>query len=213
MRITILGANGNMGRRISKEAIDRGHTVTAVVRHGSEMPAMDLPVKTLQADATNAEEIKRLCCNCDVLVTATRPQPGHEHELVKTTALLLKALANSGIRLLISGGAASLQIPDRDNRLLLDDERYMPRSVLPIGRACLQQYELCLANESVDWTYVSPSALLVAGERSSRFRIGTDELLIDATGRSHISMEDLAVALLDEIETPRYIRRRFTVGY
>jgi putative NADH-flavin reductase len=213
MRITILGANGNMGRRIINEAINRGHDVTAVIRHGSEAPLMELPVKYVHGDATDAEEIKRLCCNCDVLVTATRPQTGHEHELVKTTALLLKTLAFSSIRLLISGGAASLKIPDRDNRLLLDDERYMPRSVLPIGRACLQQYELCLANDSVDWTYVSPSALLVAGERSMKFRIGGDELLTDSSGRSHISMEDLAVALLDEIETPRHIRRRFTVGY
>lgn len=145
MRITVLGAAGNMGRRIMKEARNRGHKLTAVVRHGSDEPLSDHPLKIIQADATDADDVQLICCNTEVVVAATRPQPGSEHELVKTTALLLKTLSHSATRLLISDGA--------------------------------------------------------------------DELLIDDSGRSVISMEDMAVALLDEIERPRHIRRRFTVGY
>jgi len=213
MRITVLGAAGNMGRRIMKEASNRGHKLTAVVRHGSDEPLSEHPLKIIQADATDADDVQLICCDTEVVVAATRPQPGSEHELIKTTALLLKTLSHSATRLLISGGAASLKIPDRQQQLLLDDSRYMPRSALAIGRACLQQYELCQANYTVDWTYLSPSALLVPGQRSNNFRVGADELLIDDSGRSVISMEDMAVALLDEIERARHIRRRFTVGY
>lgn len=89
----------------------------------------------------------------------------------------------------------------------------MPESAMAIGRACLEQLELCRASSGVDWTYLSPSALLVSGERTGKFRIGTDELITDANGLSRISMEDLAVALLDEVEQARFIKRRFTAGY
>ena len=213
MQISIIGAAGNMGRRIMNEAISRGHSITAVLRRGSDEPIIDHPVSFLHGDATEIADIERFTRNAEVVVAATRPQPGLEYELVKTTALLLKVLAHSSTRLLISGGAASLRVPDRNNQLLLNDSRYMPRSVLPIGRACVQQLELCKASESVNWTYLSPSALLVPGERTNKFRMADDDLLTDEAGRSIISMEDLAVALLDEIEQPRHIRRRFTVGY
>lgn len=213
MRITIIGAAGNMGQRITAEAVTRGHDVSAAVRAGGEDPVSDYPVRFIHGDATKADDVLRFCSNTDVVVAATRPRSGFEFELVKTTALLLKTLAHSTTRLLISGGAASLEVPDREQRLLLHDSRYMPRSVMPIGQACVQQLQLCRSNDSVDWTYLSPSALLMPGERTNNFRLGEDELLTDASGRSMISMEDLAVALVDEIEQPRHIRRRFTAGY
>ena len=213
MKITLFGAAGNMGRRISREALDRGHDLTAVVRGKDESVISDERVRVAQGDATRLEDVERLCSDAEIVIAATRPPAGHETQLLESTATLLKALSHTSTRLLISGGAASLFVPDHVDRLLIQDSRYMPESAMAIGQACLEQLELCRASIAVDWTYLSPSALLVPGERTGKFRLGTDELITDANGLSRISMEDLAVALLDEAEQARFIRRRFTAGY
>lgn len=213
MKITLFGAAGNMGRRISREALVRGHDLTAVVRGRDASIVSDKKMHVALGDATRPEDVERLCADAELVIAATRPPAGHETQLLESTAALLKALSHTSTRLLISGGAASLLVPDRDGRLLIQDSRYMPESAMAIGRACLEQLELCRASSGVDWTYLSPSALLVSGERTGKFRIGTDELITDANGLSRISMEDLAVALLDEVEQARFIKRRFTAGY
>ena len=89
---------------------------------------------------------------------------------------------------------------------------FLPDSVLPIARACQAQYELCLAEREADWCYLSPPAMLMPGDRSGRYRTGGDVLLTDPAGQSRISMEDFAVALLDEAETPHHAGERFTVA-
>lgn len=213
MRITLFGAAGNMGRRITNEAVNRGHKLTAVVRDYNELVAENSLVSVARGDATNLEDVVRYCATADVVIAATKPPAGFESQLLKSTAVLLGCLANTPTRLIISGGAASLHIPDKPNSLLLHDNRYMSESALAIGKACLDQLNLCRASSNVNWTYLSPSALLVPGQRTENFRLGTDELLIDASGRSSISMEDLAVALLDEAEQAQYVKRRFTAGY
>ena len=151
----------------------------------------------VQGDATNLEDVAHYCASAEVVIAATKPPDGSESQLLESTSTLLESLANTPIRLIISGGAASLQIPGKPNSLLLHDNRYMSESAIAIGKACLDQLNLCRASKNVHWTYLSPSALLVPGERTGNFRLGADELLIDASGRSSISMEDLAVALLD----------------
>ena len=213
MKITLFGAAGNMGNRISREAVDRGHDLTAVVRGRDESVISDERVRIAQGDATRLEDVERLCSDAEIVIAATRPPAGQETQLLESTATLLKALSHTSTRLLISGGAASLFVPDHVGRLLIQDSRYMPESAMAIGQACLEQLELCRASIGVDWTYLSPSALLVPDERTGKFRLGTDELITDSNGISRISMEDLAVALLDEAEQARFIRRRFTAGY
>lgn len=213
MKITLFGATGKMGRRIATEAVNRGHELTAVVRDYNEQLVANSLMRVVRGDARNLEDVARYCEGADVVVAATKPPPGSEAQLLESTSTLLEALANTPIRLIISGGAASLRIPDKANSLLLHDNRYMSESAIAIGKACLDQLELCRASENVNWTYLSPSALLVPGERTGNYRLGVDELLIDASGRSSISMEDLAVALLDEAEQAEYVKRRFTAGY
>ncbi|MFC0601849.1 NAD(P)-dependent oxidoreductase [Streptomyces palmae] len=211
MRITVFGAAGNVGRRVVSEALSRGHEVTAVVRDSSR--AADLPaaarIRTGRAD--RADEVAELTTGQDLVISATRPAPGSEPELVATARALMAGLARSGVRLLLVGGASSLKVPGTGGTV--EEAPDFPAELRPIARACTAQLEVCRAEQGVDWTYLSPPALLEPGERTGRFRLGTDELLVDAEGNSAVSMEDLAIALLDEAENPRHHRTRFTIGY
>jgi uncharacterized protein len=200
MRITVFGASGSVGREVVTEARARGHEVTPVTRKGP-----------IAGDATNVEDVIRLSAGQDLVISATRPAPGRESELAAATRALLAGLATTGTRLLLVGGAASLAVPGTGGTVL--DAPDFPLSLRGIALACNEQLATCRADSTVDWTYLSPPALLEPGDRTGGYRLGTDELLLDADGHSAISTADLAVALLDEAEDPRHRRRRFTVGY
>lgn len=212
MRITIFGAAGNVGSRVVAEALARGHDVTAVVRDQARADALPGAAAVRVGDARNADDVSALSAGADVVVAATRPVPGRERELVETTQTLLAGLTDSGTRLLISGGAGSLTVPGTDGLTVVDDPDYLSPAYRDLARACVDQLETCRGETRVDWTYLSPPALLEPGERTGHYRLGTDELLVDEQGASRISMEDLAVALVDEIERPRHRGRRFTVA-
>ncbi|MFJ9774611.1 NAD(P)-dependent oxidoreductase [Kitasatospora sp. NPDC101157] len=212
MRITVFGATGNVGRRVVTEALDRGHEVTAVVRDPAKPHGLPSIVTVAVGDASSAEDVARISAGQDLVITATRPAPGSEHELAVATRGLLAGLAGTGVRLLAVGGAGSLVVPGTDGTILVDSPGF-PDEIRPIALACGEQLDLYRADEKVDWTYLSPAAMLEPGERTGRFRLGLDELLVDAEGNSAISMEDLAVVLLDEAERPVHRRTRFTAGY
>ncbi|MDQ7802925.1 NAD(P)H-binding protein [Amycolatopsis sp. A133] len=210
MRITVFGAAGAVGRRVVAEALTRGHEVTAVVRDPRR--AADLPpaatVRT--GDAAKPGDVTSLARGQDLVITATRPAPGREPELAEATRGLLEGLAGTGVRLVAVGGAATLRTPG--GTTVLDDPAF-PTELRPIAAACRDQHEVYRADTGVGWTYASPPLLLEPGERTGRYRLGGDDLLADADGRSAISMEDFAIALLDEAERPRHHRTRFTVAY
>jgi hypothetical protein len=147
-----------------------------------------------------------------VVISATRPVAGQEHELAIAAKGLTAGLAGSGVRLLIVGGAASLTLPGSPDTLLVDGPDF-PADIRPIALACNEQLDVVRASTDLDWVYLSPPAVLEPGTRTGKYRLGKDELLTDPTGASFISMEDLAVALIDEAEQPRHHRTRFTVGY
>ncbi|MEV5709104.1 NAD(P)H-binding protein [Actinoallomurus sp. NPDC052274] len=212
MRITVFGAAGGVGRRVVAEALSRGHEVTAVVRDPARFAEPPAGARVRTADARNPEDVARLAAGQDVVITATRPAPGSEHELVTAVKALLAGLAGTGVRLLVVGGAATLTVPGTGGLAVVDEPGF-PAAWRDIALACADQLAACQAETGVDWTYLSPPALLEPGERTGAYRLGTDELLTDAEGRSWISMEDLAVALLDEAERPRHHRRRFTVAH
>lgn len=212
MRILVFGATGNVGRRVVTEALARGHEVTAVVRNPARVDEIPEGATPRIGDAAKAAEVAALTAGQDVVITATRPAPGKEQDLVETTESLLAGLARSDVRLLVVGGAGSLSVPDGNGTLVIDDPRFVPPAWRAIAQACTEQLEACRAATAVDWAYLSPPALLEPGTRTGRYCLGTDELLIDEEGRSAISMEDLAVALLDEAERPRHHRARFTVA-
>jgi uncharacterized protein len=197
VRITVFGAFGSVGRRVVQEARRRGHEVTAVSRRGRAGAEV--------GDARVVADVVRLSAGADLVISATRPGDGYEGELVDAARALLAGVAETGVRLLLVGGAASLVTPEGHT---VQDAPDFPDELKAIARACAEQLDVCRADRAADWTYLSPPVVLEPGARTGAFRLGGDEQVGVA-----ISIEDLAVALVDEAETPRYRGARFTVGY
>ncbi|GIJ12099.1 NAD(P)-dependent oxidoreductase [Micromonospora andamanensis] len=208
MRITVVGATGMVGSRVLREALNRGHHVTAVFR---SQPPATLPPAVIAArgDAMDANQMKNLFADADAIVGATRPAPGAENTVTATTHALLDAAAATGIRILLVGGSAPLLSPS--GGLVLDDPRYVPPAVRDIAAASAAQLDVCRTH-AADWVYLSPPALLEPGVRTGGYRRGGATLMVAPDGSSRISAEDLAVAAVDEVERPGG-DRHFTVGY
>ncbi len=162
-------------------------------------------------DASDASAVAELAQGHDVVISATRPQAGREDELVQAAKGLLNGLRSSGIRLIVVGGAGSLIVPGTG--LTVAEQPGFPAAYRAIAEACNEQYAVVRAGSEVDWTYVSPPDLLEPGVRTGQYRLGADELVVAADGTSSVSMEDFAVALVDEAERGQHRGRRFTVGY
>ncbi|GAB3840043.1 NAD(P)H-binding protein [Micromonospora andamanensis] len=208
MRITVVGATGMVGSRVVREALGRGHDVTAVFR-GQRPAALPPAVIAARGDAMDVDQMKRLFTDADAIVGATRPAPGAENTVTATTHALLDAAAATGIRILLVGGSAPLLSPSGGS--VLDDPRYVPPAVRDIAAASAAQLDVCRAH-AADWVYLSPPALLEPGARTGRYRRGGTALVVAPDGTSRISAEDLAVAVLDEVERPGE-ERHFAVGY
>ncbi|MFT5549377.1 MAG: putative NADH-flavin reductase [Candidatus Azotimanducaceae bacterium] len=213
MKITILGAAGNAGSRLVAEAQSRGHEVTAVVRNESAINNLPTGINIITGDAANVADVVRVSTSQDVVISAIRPESGRESDMISTTQSLMDGLAQTGVRLLVVGGAATLTVPGTDGKTVLEDSNYLPIFARHIGKASAEQFEVCLAETRVDWAYLSPAADFAPGQRTGNFRLGSDELLVDAEGVSKISMEDAAVVLINEAERPSHQRTRFTAAY
>ena len=213
MRIIIFGAAGDVGSRVVAEALSRGHEITAVVRDPAQFSKLPAKVKARSGDAGNIEDVARLAAGHDLVISAIRPPDGREKQLVTLTKAILDGASQSNIRVLVVGGAASLKMPGQGDETVLTAPGFLPEAVVDIARACFAQHEACRADTRADWTYISPSAMLTPGIRTGAYRLGSDELLTDESGVSAISMEDFAVALLDEAEHPQHHRTRFTAAY
>lgn len=213
MRITVFGATGNVGSRVVAEALSRGHEVTAIMRDPTRLHGLNASANIRTGDAGNSEDVARLSAGQDLVITATRPPSGKERELVAITESLFSGLTETKVRLLIVGGAGGLTVPGDSNALVVDDPRYVGPAWRGIALACTEQLEVCRVQFRANWTYLSPPAMLMPGERTGTFRVGKDELLVDSEGNSSISIEDFAVALIDEAEQPKHPQARFTVAY
>lgn len=213
MRITIFGATGNMGRRVIEEALSRGHEVTGVARNREGFSKLPSSVDAQIGDANKLDDVVKLSSGQDVVINTMRPSPGSEDGIEQTTKTLMDGLAISGVRLLVSGGAGSLIVPGTQGKKVIEDPRYLPVSARDVAQASMKQYNICLSEDRVDWTYFSPAANLVSGKRTGLFRLGTNELIVDKNGSSTISMEDFATVILDEAESPKYHRTRITAAY
>jgi len=213
MKITLFGATGNVGTRVINEALLRGHEVTAVLRNNTRAKEINTNVRVVIGDANNVEDVVKWSAGQDIVISATRPPQGSEHQLVDTTRSLLTGLEQSKVRLLLVGGAASLIVPNSNGTLVVEDTELVPSAWRDIALACLEQHKLCQENKSVNWSYLSPPAIIIPGVRTGSFRTGTDELLVNKQGKSTISFEDFAIALIDEAELVKNYRKRFTVAY
>jgi len=213
MKITVLGVAGNVGRRIVNEALSRGHEVTAVVRSFNRTRALPPAAIEKIGNATKIEDIVRLSAGQDLVINATRSATSNVEEVVNVTKAIMEGLASTGVRLLIVGGAASLTVPGGNGKKVIDAPQFLAPSLRHIGEASFAQYETSLQERRVDWSYLSPPADLKPGKRTGKYRLGRDELVVDCHGTSSLSIEDLAVVVLDEAENPRHHQTRFTAAY
>jgi putative NADH-flavin reductase len=203
-KIAILGITGRVGSRIANELLQRGHTVTGVARKIEGVESR--PGLTLKAaDAISADALIPLLRGHDALISATHFAGGPD------ASTLIAAATQAGVpRLLVVGGAGSLEVAP--GKALLDTPGF-PDAYKAEAQAGAAMLRALRSDGELDWTFLSPSALLEPGERTGKFRLGGDVLLSDANGKSWISMEDYAIAMADEVEAPRHSRRRFTAGY
>ncbi|WP_043362868.1 NAD(P)-dependent oxidoreductase [Belnapia sp. F-4-1] len=202
MKIALLGATGRAGSRLLAELLRRGHAVTAIARHPEGLaPAPSLT--PARGDAADEASLAALLAGHDAAISALPFAGTDPHRL-------LRAMKAAGIsRYLVVGGAGSLEVAP--GQLLIDAPGFPAeyRAEASAGRAFL---DILRGEAALDWTFLSPAAIFEPGRRTGRFRLGTDALLTDAGGNSRISMEDYAIALVDELEHPAHSRRRFTVA-
>ena len=213
MKIIVFGARGDVGSRIVSEALARNHTVTAVVRNEAQVHALPSAATAAIADVADTIQLSELMTGHDVAISALRPPEGQEDSLVALTKSVLTASDQAKVRALVVGGAASLRVPGLNGHTVLTAPGFLPEEVRPIAEACQVQFELCVAEQNAEWTYLCPPAKLTPGVRTGLYRVGSDALLIDADGNSAIAMEDFAVAMIDEAESAQHRRQRFTVAY
>ncbi|MEQ9878520.1 NAD(P)-dependent oxidoreductase [Pectobacterium aroidearum] len=200
--IALIGASGDAGSRILKELSDRGHTVTAIARHPEKIASLP-NVTAKQGDALDKDALVALFKGHDAVVSAVKFGSSDP-------ATLIAAVKAAGVkRYLVVGGAGSLEIAP-GQRLI--DQPDFPDAYRPEASRGAAFLDLLKQEKDLDWSFLSPSAEFVPGQRTGTFRLGKDTLLSNDKGSS-ISFEDYAVALVDEIENPAHSRQRFTVGY
>lgn len=203
MKIAVVGASGNAGSRIVAELANRGHSVSAIARHPEKI-AIRENVTAKQGDVLDQAGLARLFAGHDVAISSV-------HFLDSDPVRLIAAARDSRVgRYLVVGGAGSLEVAPGVRLVTTAGFPVAYKAEAEKGGAFL---DLLRQEKELNWTFLSPSALFVPGERTGKFRLGTDQLLTAADGKSSISFEDFAVALADEIERPAHIRQRFTVGY
>ena len=202
MKIALIGASGNAGSRILTELSRRGHAVTAIARNPAKIPELK-GVTPLQADANDVTGLAAALKGHDVVISSV-------HFSASDPNKLIEAVQAAGVsRYLVVGGAGSLEVAPGLKLIETPEFPAIYKAEAAAGGAFL---DLLRQQASLDWTFLSPSAMFVAGERTGKFRLGGDQLLSNEKGSS-ISFEDYAVAMADEIEKPAHSRQRFTVGY
>jgi putative NADH-flavin reductase len=209
MNIVLYGATGQAGSRILKEALSRGHHVTAITRDPKKLAsATGLTVK--QDDLSDIDKIAATIKGADAVVSAYAPPADKPDEIVGVTQRLVAAVKKAGVpRLIVVGGAGGLEIAPG---VTLIDSGYLPAEWLAIANSHVKALEVLKSSE-IDWTYFAPAAYFVPGERTGKFRLGKDMLISDEKHDSRISLEDYAIALVDELEKPAHRKQRFTIGY
>ena len=207
MNVVLYGATGNSGSSILQELVSRGHRVTAVARDTSKLPAT---VTAAQDDLSSVDKIASVIAAADVVISAYAPPPGDPDALLGVTEREIQAVKKAGnARLIVVGGAGLLEVAPG---VSLIASGHLPEQFLPIAKSHQEALEV-LKKSDVNWTYFSPAAYFVPGERTGKFRLGTTSLITDAKGDSRISFQDYAVALVDEIEKPAHERGQMSIGY
>ena len=203
MKVALIGASGQAGSRLLQELVSRGHSVTAIVRHPEKVPAQP-HVTAKKGDVYDKPGLAALLKGHDAAISSV-------HYTQSDPKLILEAVRESGVkRYFVVGGAGSLEVAP--GKKLIDTPEFPEIYKAEAGKGGEYLELLRKSASDLDWTFLSPSALFIAGERTGKFRLGKDQLLANDQGSS-ISFEDYAIAAVDELEKPKHIRERFTVGY
>lgn len=207
MKIAIVGASGKAGSLILKEAVSRGHNVTAIVRNASKLQDKNTTVFEKDVFDLTADDLTEF----DVVVNAFGAPLGEEQAHVDAGYALIKALKGTKTRLVVVGGAGSLFVDENKTVRLIDTPEF-PDFVKPTAKGQGRNLEELQNVTDLTWTFVSPSAVFDAeGKRTGSYQSGKDHLLVNSEGESYISYADFAIAVVDEVENPKHLNERFTV--
>ena len=213
--VVLIGASGFVGTAILNELLNRGHKVTAIVRDPAKVTASNPNLKVVQADVTDTDVLIEASKGKDAVISAYNPgwkNPNIYEETLKNYPLIVDSVKKAGVeRLLIVGGAGTLFYAPGKMVMDADD---VPAKLLPGIKSLGEFYLNTLRKENdIDWIFLSPAANMTLGERTGKFRIGKDDLVVDVNGDSNISVEDYAMAMVDELEQKHHHKERFTIGY
>ncbi len=213
MKIALIGSTGFVGSAILSELLARGHQVTALARTPAKIAARQ-GLNVAQADVLNPDAVAAAVRGADAVVSAYNPgwtNPDLHDEFLRGSDSITAGTKQAGVkRLVVVGGAGSLFIAPG---VQLVDTPEFPAQWKPGALAAREALNRIRQEKDLDWSFVSPAAHLVPGERRGSYRLGGEELVVDAAGESNLSVADLAVAIVDELEAPKHIQRRFTAAY
>lgn len=212
--VLLLGATGFVGSALLSELLSRGHQVTALVRDPAKLPQHER-LTAVQGDVTDVDALVQAMQSKDAVISAYNPgwtNPNIKRDTEENYPKILRAAKLAGApRLLIVGGAGSLFVAPG---VRVMDTGALPEEIMDGVRSLAAFYlDHLMAEKELDWVFFSPAGMLEPGERTGVFRLGKDELIVDAEGNSRISVEDYALAMVDELEKPQHHRERFTIGY
>lgn len=213
--VVLIGASGFVGNAILNELLSRGHKVTAVVRNPEKINVSNSNLEIVKTDIADTNAMVGICKGKEAIISAYNPgwtNPDIYEETLRNYPLILEAVKRSGAkRLLCVGGAGTLFCAPG---LRVVDSGAIPDAIMGGVKSLGEFYLNTLMNEKdIDWIFFSPAGTLEPGKRTGKFRLGKDDLIIDENGISHISVEDYAVAMVDELENPKHHCERFTIGY
>lgn len=213
--VALVGASGFVGSAILNELLARGYKVTAIVRNPEKITISDSRLTVVKADVTDVDALTEIFRKLDVVISAYNPgwtNPNIYAETLRNYPLILKAAKMSGVsRLLCVGGAGTLYCTPG---LRVVDSGAIPDAIMGGVRSLGEFYLNTLIHEKdIDWVFFSPAGTLEPGMRTGKYRLGKDDLIVDENGVSHISVEDYAAAMVDELELPKHHYERFTIGY
>lgn len=214
MNIVLIGATGYVGSQILTEALNRNHKVTAVARHANKISITSNNIIIRQCDILKQNETIEIIKGHEAVISAYNPgwkNPDIYDEYIRGYKSILESMHKTGVkRIIIIGGAGSLYVKPG---LQLVDSPEFPDDWKQGALAARQLYNTIQNEDELKWTFVSPAAQLVPGDRTGEFRYGENDVLFNEKNESKISVQDLAVAVLNELENPSYIKKRFTVTY